>query len=226
MADNKDIQKSVEETVNQILSADTAAANGGSIQQIADPTAQDSAAKAMPASNPANGGEDKIRSGSPMSEEQKAEEAKKAKEAKEKEEKEEEDEEEAKKAMADKDKDADDKDKKKEAKEADACKAKMKKSLAELAEILEEDELELIKSWREECEAEAVAKSQTAAQPSAMQMTDLQEVLKKAISEQTADIKKSLDEKDTLIKGLNEKIEKMASQPAYDRRSKIGRAHV
>lgn len=222
MADPKDIKKSVEETVNQILSADTAAANGGATQAIADPTAQSAdAAKAMPASSAANGGEDKIRSGSPMSEEQKAEEAKKAQAAKDEKEKKEKEEDEAKKAMAEKES-KEKESKEKEAKEA-ACKSKMKKSIDELKDHLDADELELIKAWREESEKEAVAKSQeapAAAQaPAAPTMEQITEVLKKAVSEGTADLRKALDEKDTLIKGLNDKIEKMASQPAYDRRS-------
>src|SRR5690606_16711130 len=171
----------------------------------------DEAKKAMPSSTPANGGEDKIKSGSPLTEEQKAEEAKKAREAEEK----------AKadadavakaKEKEDDDKDEDDKDEK----------AKMKKSLAELADILDEDELELVKTWREECEKEAIAKSQEASAPAPVAqptMAEITEVLKKAVAESTADLKKAMDEKDTLIKSLNDKIEKMASQPAYDRRS-------
>lgn len=201
----QDLKKSVDETVNQILSAGTVA-------------------KAMPESNPANGGEDHIKSGSPLTEEQKAEEAKKAQAAKddeEKEKKKKDEEDEAKKAMSAKksdDKDADDKKKKDE---DDKSKDKMKKSISELSEILDEDELDLIKTWREECEKEAVVAKSTAAtsSPSQMSMNDLEQVLRKAISEQTVDLKKAIDEKETLIKGLNEKIEKLASQPAYDRRS-------
>lgn len=216
MADNKDIKKSVEETVNQILSTDQSA-NGGTTQLVADPTA--AVTKAMPASSPANGGEDKIRSGSPMSEEEKAEEAKKAQAADEEKKRKEKDEDDAKKAMADKES----KEKESKEKEEKDCKSKdkMKKSLEELADHLDADELELVKTWREECEKESVAKSQAApeAPVAGIQMEQLQEVLKKAISEQTADLKKAIDDKDTLIKGLNDKIEKMASQPAYDRRS-------
>lgn len=217
MADPKDIKKSVEDTVNQILSAEAQAANGGATQQIADPTAPaaDSANKAMPASSPANGGDDKIKSGSPMTEEQKAEEAKKAQAAAEA------------KAKADADavaKAKADEDEKKKKKDEDDKKkpAFMKKSIEQLSEHLDADELELVKTWREECEKESVAKSQAAAeQPAAPAnpFAGIEEVLKKAVAEGTADIRKALDEKDTLIKGLSDKIEKMASQPAYDRRS-------
>lgn len=220
MADQKDIKKSVEETVNQILSAGEQPANGGATQAIADPTSA-VVTKAMPESSPANGGEDKIKSGSPMSEEQKAEEAKKAQAAKDEKEKKEKEEDEAKKAMADKES-KEKESKEKEAKEKEACKSKMKKSIDELAQHLDEDELELIKAWREESEKEVVAKSQEAApapQATAPSMEQITEVLKKAVAESTADLKKAIDEKDTLIKGLNDKIEKMASQPAYDRRS-------
>ena len=218
MAEKKteqDIKKSVEETVNQILSAGEPSANGGATQKIEDPTA--AVTKAMPSSTPANGGEDKIHSGSPMTEEQKAEEAKKAQAAEEAKKAEAAaqaaKEDEAKKAKKDDDDDKDDDkdDKKKKP-------AFMKKSIAELSAVLDEDELDLIKTWREECEKEAMAKSEAAA-PAPIPTQDLAEVLKKAVAEGTADIRKALGEKDTLIKGLQDKIEKMASQPAYDRRS-------
>lgn len=202
MADNKDLNKSVEETVSKILAADQAAVPATDV------------AKAMPSSSPANGGEDKIHSGSPMTEEQKAEEAKKAAAAaKEKEDKEKEDE--AKKAMADKD--ADDKKKKDEEDAKKAKSSKMKKSIEELSAHLDPEELELVKAWREESEKEVVAKSQDASPATSAQ--DLGEILKKAIAEGTADLRKAFEEKDTLIKSLSDKIEKMASQPAYDRRS-------
>ncbi len=221
MADQKDLKKSVEETVNQILASEQQAANGGATQQIADPTAPavEQTNKAMPASSAANGGEDKIRSGSPLSEEQKAEEAKKAKDAEDSKRKEDE----AKKAAAD----SDDDDEEDEKDSDKSKKNKMKKSLEELKDVLDDEELELVKTWREECEKEAeVAKSQAAAparevvaQVQVNPLAGIEEVLRKAVSEGTADLRKALDEKDTLIKGLSEKIEKMASQPAYDRRS-------
>lgn len=214
MADPKDIKKSVEETVNQILSADKAsAANGGTTQPIVDPTAAPAGdvTKAMPTSTPANGGDDKIKSGSPLTEEQKAEEAKKAQAAADAKKAEEEA---VAKAKEDSDKNGKEKDKDKDKDD----KSKMKKSLEELKEVLDEEEFELVRTWREECEKEAVAKSQAAAQP-ANPLAGIEEMLKKAVTEGTADLRKALSDKDDLIKGLNEKIEKMSNQPAYDRRS-------
>lgn len=101
---------------------------------------------------------------------------------------------------------------------------KMKKSIEELSDILDEDELELIKAWREDAEVEQVAKSEEtapAAEPAAEeeQEESITKSLAKVMEEAVAPLKKALDEKDALIKSMNEKIEKMASQPAYDRRS-------
>lgn len=107
-------------------------------------------------------------------------------------------------------------------KEEKSKKSKMKKSIEELAALgLDEDELELIKAWREESEKteEPVAKSAEAPAPVEQKPAMTEEVLKKAIADSTADLRKAIDEKDTLIKSLSEKVEKLASQPAYDRRS-------
>jgi hypothetical protein len=188
--------------------------------------------KSMPNSTPANGGEDKIRSGSPYNEEEAAMDKKKKDEAKKaadseddkKDDKKDEDkEEEAKKAKMkkseevvkaekkDDDKDEDDKDDKKDAKKKPAF---MKKSIEELSSHLDEEELELVKAWREQpAVEETVAKSQ------AVESDDLAKSLSKAVESALEPLKKSLAEKDTLIKTMNEKIEKIASQPAYDRRS-------
>ena len=164
------LKKSVEEIVNGIMT------------------------KAMPENAEANGGQDKIHSGSPMTEEQKAEEAKKAAaaeaESKEKDESKEEEQEEAKKA-----------------------KKGMKKSISELADVLDEEELELIKAWREEEQKEEQI---TKAQPA---QEDLAKALTKAVTDAVAPLKKAMEDKDSLIKSLSDKVEKMASQPAYDRRS-------
>lgn len=109
--------------------------------------------------------------------------------------------------------------------EEEKPKKKMKKSIEELSEILDEEELELVKCWREESEkpAEQVAKSIEATPAPAAEekpaQPSFEEVLKKAVFEGTADLRKALDEKDTLIKSLSEKVEKLASQPAYDKRS-------
>lgn len=247
MTDQKDIKKSVEETVNQILTAEVQAANGGATQTLADPTTDAKKSESgefpvrdgeirsgSPEAVSANGGKDRIKNDSPLATEEpmmgdkkkKVEEAKKAladAEAeldkamaakKGKEEDQEEDKE-------DEEEDEEDEEKEK-AKKAYPRPPRMKKSIQELSEHLDSDELDLIKTWREEvAKDEAIAKSQSAeplptAQPS---MAKIEEVLKKAVAEGTADLRKAIDEKETLIKGLNDKIEKMASQPAYDRRS-------
>lgn len=198
------IQKSVDAVVDQILEANKNA------EQVE---------KAMPASTPANGGEDKIQSGSPMTEEQRLmEEKKKEEEAKKAKEQEEADavakakkEEEEKKKKKDKDEDEDDKP------------AFMKKSIEELSAHLDEEELELVKAWREEKQAEEaaaqpIAKSQEAAPQTTLQ-EDIAKTFTKSLNDAIEPLRKALTEKDELIKALNAKVEKIASQPAYDRRS-------
>lgn len=179
----------------------------------------------------ANGGEDKIKSGTPMSEEQamkaKAKKEKEDKEAKDKAEKEKEEAEKSAQAEADlkksADKDADDKKgaKEKEDKDADDKKkdgkkklpAFMKKSIAELAEVLDTDELELVKAWREENDEAATEESSA----------DIAKSVAQAIGAQLEDIKKSFDqklsEKDGMIKSLSAEVKKLASQPAHGRQS-------
>lgn len=184
--------------------------------------------KSMPESSAANGGKDEIQSGSPMSEEQKAAEEKKKKEAEEKGEPKESEEKEEKESAVEKAEKADDKDdskgKEKEGSEADEeedekeKKSKMKKSIDELSAHLDSEELELIKAWREESQKEeVVAKSEAA--PKAEPTEDLQKSIAKALEASIEPLRKALSDKDSLIKGLSDKIEKMASQPAYDRRS-------
>lgn len=178
----------------------------------------------------ANGGEDKIKSGSPMTEEQKAEEAKKAKAKKEKEDaekekamKEKEEAEKSAQAEADlkksADKDADDKKnaKEKEDKDADdkkkAMAKKMKKSIAELSEVLDADELELVKAWREENSEDETEESSV----------DIAKSVAQAVGAQLEDIRKSfnekLSEKDDMIKSLSAEVKKLSSQPAHGRQS-------
>lgn len=206
MAENTkqdDIKKSIDSVVDQILS-------------------NEKTEKSMPTSLDANGGQDKIRSGTPL---QTEEELKAAKEK--------EDKEKAEKAQADAanadpvakaQKEKEDKEKAdKEKKDKDDKKpAFLKKSVEELASLLDEEELELIKAWREqpaEQTAENLGKSQAAAAAPAPAASDRGEELKKALSDIVAPLQKAMSEKDDLIKALGDKIEKMASQPAYDRRS-------
>lgn len=166
----------------------------------------------------ANGGDDKIKSGSPMTEEQKAEEAKKAKEKKDKEEKEAK--EKAMKEQAEKSaqEEADLKkaaDKESEDKDADDKKAKkMKKSLEELAAAgVDAEELELIKAWREEnAEEEEVQGS-----------ADIAKSVAQAVGAQIEELKKSFDEKlsakDDMIKSLSAEVKKLSTQPAHGKQS-------
>jgi hypothetical protein len=174
----------------------------------------------------ANGGDDKIKSGSPMSEKQEAAMKAKAKKAeKEDEEKEDEEEEdEAKKAVessANLSK-AEDKEEKKEMKQVakEEVKAhegkmhkKMKKSLDELSSVLDEEELELIKAWREENDEEESEET-----PS-----DIAKSVAQAVGAQLDDLKKAfnekLSEKDVMIKSLSDEVKKLSSQPAHGRQS-------
>lgn len=152
----------------------------------------------------ANGGKDKIKSGSPMSVEQ----AEKSEEAEEESEEESEESEE-KEADKEKMKKLADKEAKEEVKEHEkTMHKKMKKSLEELSEILDSEELELIKAWREESEQ---AEKETS--------TDVAKSVVQAVSAQIEDLKKAFDarlsEKDSLIKAMSEEIKKLSSQPAH-----------
>lgn len=197
----QDIKKSIEQLVDQVLETES--------KPETKTVATEEVAKAMPASLPANGGEDKIKEGTPLAEK---EELMKEKEAKKAKEDEEEDEEKDKKKKLKKAEDQEDEEESEED-EKDEEKTekakKMKKSLQDLQEHLDEEELELIKAWREE---EQIQKSQLEPE---MTLDSITKVLETAV----APLKKALDEKDTLIKAMSEKIEKLASQPAYDRRS-------
>ena len=82
---------------------------------------------------------------------------------------------------------------------------------------LSEDEVELIKAWRASSETDEqpqeIVKSQEATE------TPQDTELKKALETQTKEneaLRKSLEDQSNLIKSLTEKVEKMASQPAYE----------
>lgn len=118
----------------------------------------------------------------------------------------------AKKEKKEDDEDEDEADEKKD-KKNDKKPAFMKKSdgTEETIEISEE-EMELVKAWRENKEEITIEKAQPAEDSE----------LKKAFDAQKAEnesLKKSLSETNDLIKSLNEKVEKMATQPAYEKRS-------
>lgn len=176
----------------------------------------------------ANGGEDKIKSGAPMSEEQKAEAAKKAKAKKEKEDDEDEDDEKSEKSAqseADLKKAASKEEAKKIAdKEADKevdehekemhKNKKMKKSIEELAAAgVDAEELELIKAWREENDESEEQETSV----------DIAKSVAQAVGAQLEDIKKSfeqkLSEKDDMIKSLSVEVKKLSTQPAHGRQS-------
>ena len=98
---------------------------------------------------------------------------------------------------------------------------KMMKSLDELAEILPADEVELIAAWREENKTEQVedvAKSQSGLEKEE-NTTDIAELIKSAVQESNDKLMKAINDKDDIIKSLEDKVEKMASAPAYDKRS-------
>lgn len=221
----QEMRKAVEKMVSEIMSQNTTQEEVTEIKK-----SEGEISSGSPTDLAANGGKDKIKSGSPDSKEQKMmgeDKAKKAedKEEDEKKEKESKEKEEKEKMKKAEEKDEDEKEEKKEedkeAKKAYPKPSKMKKSIEELSAHLDEDELELIKAWREEESSEEVAKSETAAkeQKEETQEESLAKSLSKAFEEQIAPLKKAMEDKDALIKSMSDKIEKLASQPAYDRRS-------
>lgn len=98
---------------------------------------------------------------------------------------------------------------------------KIVKSLEDLQKegLITETELSLIQAFRagelEEVKEEEVTKS--------MKPTETQEDIKKSINEainaQLQPLQKSIQEKDALIKSMQEKIEKIEKTPAYDKKS-------
>lgn len=220
----EEILKSLDAIIDETMGNDEVA---GETAPAAETVAK-SAEEKKDENKQANGGEDKIKSGSPMTEEQKAEEAKKAKEKKDKEEKEakekamKEEAEKSAQAEADlkkaADKDADDKKGKKESEdkdEDDKKSKKMKKSLEELAAAgLDDDELELIKAWRAENEEEEEVQESSA---------DIAKSVAQAVGAQLEEMKKSFDEKlsekDGMIKSLSAEVKKLSTQPAHGKQS-------
>lgn len=208
----EEILKSLDAIIDETIGTDEVA---GEAAPAAETVAKSEESKDT--NKQANGGDDKIKSGSPMTEEQKAEEAKKAKEKKDKEEKEAK--EKAMKEQAEKSaqEEADLKKgaKESEDKDADDKKAKkMKKSLEELAAAgVDAEELELIKAWREEnAEEEEVQGS-----------ADIAKSVAQAVGAQIEELKKSFDEKlsakDDMIKSLSAEVKKLSTQPAHGKQS-------
>ena len=219
----QDIKKSIEKLVDEIIKTE---ASDATVQKSDFPVGDGEISSGSPTSVSANGGKDKIKSESPDSKEQKPEEAKKAESCdddkdeddKKKKDKMKKSDEVAKAEDKKDDKKDDDKDEDKDDKKKKP--AFMKKSVEELSAHLDEEELELIKAWREEAtkEEEVVAKS-VPAQTQEQKGEELTKSLTKVVESAIEPLKKALAEKDEMIKGMNEKIQKMASQPAYDRRS-------
>lgn len=217
------------------------------IKQVIDKMVDEHLEKAMPSDLEENGGGDKIRSGSPFTEKgsgskgggesgaeaagsqkkgdpmsqsepsEKTGEDHKKKMKKSEDETSEEDEvakakESAKEEAKEKHEEGESK-----AEEKKEEKAKMKKAMEELGE-LDDEEIELVKAWREEkaAEEEEVSKSLNATPAFDP------EVLSKAISDAVAPLQGKIAEDKEIIKSLTEKVEKLASQPAYDKRSLSG----
>jgi hypothetical protein len=185
-------------------------ANKQEIQETIETLVDDALEKGL--NNEAqNGGKDEIKSGSPKTEEMKLSEAAakkkeeddKAEKAKKSEEDEKKKKDEMEKASACKEDEKEDKDEEKMEK-----KKSMKKSIEELSDILEEDELELVKAWRAEQEEETVVKSE-----------DIAKAVSDITSAQVEELKKSMNAQNDLIKSLSEQVKKLSSQPAYDKRS-------
>lgn len=79
---------------------------------------------------------------------------------------------------------------------------------------LDDEEVELVKAWRAQKQEESIEKAVPAQADS--------DVLVKAFQKENDDLKKALTEQSDLIKSLSEKVEKMASAPAYDKRAISG----
>jgi hypothetical protein len=203
VATEQEIKKSIETMVDEAL--------GTELNKAERPAEHEEANSGEPG-KPA----DKIKSGSPKTEKQAMEAKKKIKKAEET--SEEENSEEVVEKSA-KEEAAEKKETKKiadkEAKQEVASHEKdMHKSLEAENTIgtLDEEEQELIKAWRASKEEEIITKSQTASEEATEELT-------KAVREENTSLKKSLTEQSELIKSLTEKVEKIASQPAYDKRS-------
>lgn len=83
----------------------------------------------------------------------------------------------------------------------------------------DDEENELLKAWRENKDA---APEEIELSKSVKEEVKEDESLAKALSaqkEENDELRKSISESNELIKSLTEKVEKMASQPAYDKKS-------
>jgi hypothetical protein len=176
----EEIKKSIEELVDQALSSDTSeektednktedlskAEDTDEVKTEENKTeenkTEDLNKGEMPKTLPENGGDDKIKSGTPFSE-----------------------------------------------KPSDGKKKKMKKSIEELSEHLSDDELELVQAWREENSEDAED----------VNVESITKSVNAAVKDQVDTLMKAISDRDETIKTLSEKVEKMASGPAYDKRT-------
>lgn len=151
----------------------------------------------------------------PKAPEVSAEELEKAKKAKD----EDDDKESKKKDSKKDDKDKDDKDDKKpnfmkKSEEGTSNESKETKTEDNGIGQLSAEEVALVKAWRASEDAnEPITKAQEPKQD---------EELKKALEAEKTEkeaLKKSIEDQSTLIKSLTEKVEKMANQPAYDKKA-------
>jgi hypothetical protein len=206
----EEILKSLDAIVDEIIGSEETTQSG---EQVAK------SEESKNENKDANGGSDKIKSGSPMSEKQEAAAKAKAKKSEENEEDQEEAEEAQTSKCSVKKSDQEEKEEMKEIADEEVkdhekrMHKKMKKSIEELSSILDEEELELIKAWREE--NGEVEQEETPA--------DIAKAVAQAVGSQIEDLKKAFDdklsEKDALIKSLSEEIKKLSSQPAHSRQS-------
>lgn len=189
----EEIQNKIDDLVEKALEADSTDSSEDNIEK------GDAKSAAKDEKRPSNGGDDKIKSGSPMSEKEKMMKAKEEAEAAESVEK------------AEKDKKEKQEEDESPAEEKKEEKKEMKKSEDSDALELDEEEIELVKAWRASKEEESITPEPTP-QISEDQIT-------KSMASALEPLTKAIQEKDELIKGLQDKIEKIASQPAYEKRS-------
>jgi hypothetical protein len=195
MSDKKEVQETIEKLVDEALEENT----------------QENVEKSMPTSKEENGGDDKIKSGTPMTEmkgDPLAQEEPKEKTGSKHSKAVKKSEETADLAKAE--------DCEKEAKEEVKShekkmhSKKIKKSIEELSELLDEEEVELLKAWREE---------QAETEEQEMKSEDIAKAVSDATNVQVEELKKSMQAQNDLIKSLSEQINKLSSQPAHDKRS-------
>lgn len=204
----EEIKKSIEELVDKALKAEKAS-------EGEDLSKSGAASVSKDTDRPSNGGEDRFKSGSPETENQTMYKDKKGNMYKSLDEAFSAGAEITEKVELDgegnvlksteyvnKAKKEDEKEEREEEKEE---KKEMKKSFGDL----DEEEIELVKAWREEKREEEEKKP----------YAEIQKSMTAALSEVVEPLKKSIEDRDEIIKSLTDKIDKLSNQPAYDKRS-------